>query len=232
MDLLRLSEVKEDDEDFQSPLDILFDELKQENPNHFAVKQYDIFKFAAGKTAKSILISVGVRLAPFNINQIIDLVSKDTLELELSKEEILFLLKNEIQHYELFDGYELKEVDLDKDVKIDAKYTLDPSEVTKGKYLYDVLVPVTDFYNTETNINTENPDILFADRYLADVSFDMIDLDKTEGWAMLDIEEALAENSENACENVEITNKERQIAFKIGENAYELTLVQKRKPKS
>ena len=83
MDLLRLSEVKEDDEDFQSPLDILFDELKQENPNHFAVKQYDIFKFAAGKTAKSILISVGVRLAPFNINQIIDLVSKDTLELEL-----------------------------------------------------------------------------------------------------------------------------------------------------
>ena len=83
MDLLRLSEVKEDDEDFQSPLDILFEELKQENPNHFAVKQYDIFKFAAGKTAKSILISVGVRLAPFNINQIIDLVSKDTLELEL-----------------------------------------------------------------------------------------------------------------------------------------------------
>lgn len=83
MDLLRLSEVKEDDEDYQSPLDILFEELKQENPNHFAVKQYDIFKFAAGKTAKSILISVGVRLAPFNINQIIDLVSKDTLELEL-----------------------------------------------------------------------------------------------------------------------------------------------------
>ena len=83
MDLLRLSEVKEDDEDFQSPLDILFDELKKENPNHFAVKQYDIFKFAAGKTAKSILISVGVRLAPFNIKQIRDLVSKDTLELEL-----------------------------------------------------------------------------------------------------------------------------------------------------
>lgn len=83
MDLLRLSEVKEDDEDFQSPLDILFEELKKENPNHFAVKQYEIFKFAAGKTAKSILISVGVRLAPFNINQIRDLVSKDTLELEL-----------------------------------------------------------------------------------------------------------------------------------------------------
>ena len=83
MDLLRLSEVKEEDEDFQSPLDILFDELKKENPNHFAVKQYDIFKFAAGKTAKSILISVGVRLAPFNISQIRDLVSKDTLQLEL-----------------------------------------------------------------------------------------------------------------------------------------------------
>ena len=94
MELLRLSEVKEDDEDFKSPLDIMFDELKQENPNHFAVKQYDIFKFAAGKTAKSILVSVGVRLAPFNIKQIRDLLSEDTLELELlgDRKTALFII--------------------------------------------------------------------------------------------------------------------------------------------
>lgn len=82
MNLLRLAEVKEDDEDFKSPLDILFDDLKKENPNHFATKQYDIFKLAAGKTAKSILVSVGVRLAPFNIKEVNELVKKDTLELE------------------------------------------------------------------------------------------------------------------------------------------------------
>ena len=94
MDLLRLSDVKEDDEDFKSPLDILFDELKQEKPNHFAVKQYDIFKFAAGKTAKSILVSVGVRLAPFNIDKIRGLLSDDTLELELlgDRKTALFII--------------------------------------------------------------------------------------------------------------------------------------------
>lgn len=94
MDLLRLSEVKEDDEDFKSPLDILFDELKEENPNHFAVKQYSIFKFAAGKTAKSILVSVGVRLAPFNIDKISSLLNDDTLELELlgDRKTALFII--------------------------------------------------------------------------------------------------------------------------------------------
>ena len=94
MELLRLSEVKEDDEDFKSPLDILFDELKKENPNHFAVKQYDIFKFAAGKTAKSILVSVGVRLAPFNIDKISELLSEDTLELEFlgDRKTALFII--------------------------------------------------------------------------------------------------------------------------------------------
>ena len=94
MDLLRLAEVREDDEDFKSPLDILFDELKAEKPNHFAVKQYEIFKLAAGKTAKSILVSVGVRLAPFNINDISNLVSDDTLELELlgDRKTALFII--------------------------------------------------------------------------------------------------------------------------------------------
>ena len=67
MEMLRLAEVKEDNEEYQSPLDIMFAELKEKDPDHFAVRQYDIYKFAPDKTAKSILISVGVRLAAFNI---------------------------------------------------------------------------------------------------------------------------------------------------------------------
>ena len=83
MEMLRLAEVKEDNEDYVSPLDILFEDLKEQNPDHFAYKQYSIYKFAAGKTAKSILISVGVRLAPFNIESIKNIVSDDTLELDM-----------------------------------------------------------------------------------------------------------------------------------------------------
>lgn len=82
MELLRLAEVKEEDEDFESPLDILFNDLKEENPDHFACKQYDLFKLAAGKTAKSILVSVGVRLAPFNIKAVTDLLSEDTIDID------------------------------------------------------------------------------------------------------------------------------------------------------
>ena len=94
MEMLRLAEVKEDDEGYQSPLDIMFDDLKMENPDHFAVKQYDIYKFAAGKTAKSILISVGVRLAPFNIDSISNIVSGDTIGLDMigSEKTALFII--------------------------------------------------------------------------------------------------------------------------------------------
>jgi len=83
MELLRLAEVKEDNEDYKSALDIIFDELRTINPNHFAVKQYDIYKFAAGRTAKSILVSLGVRMAPFNIDSISNIVSGDTLGLDM-----------------------------------------------------------------------------------------------------------------------------------------------------
>lgn len=82
MEMLRLAEVKEDQEDYQSPLDDVFTKLKMKDPDHFAVKQYEIYKFAAGKTAKSILISLGVRLAPFNIKSIRNIVSADTIGLD------------------------------------------------------------------------------------------------------------------------------------------------------
>ncbi|WP_455682879.1 VirD4-like conjugal transfer protein, CD1115 family [Thomasclavelia sp.] len=83
MEMIAAADVREDDEDYQSPLDELFERLSLRNPNSLAVKQYAIYKQAAGKTAKSILISVGVRLAAFNLESIAGLTSTDELELNL-----------------------------------------------------------------------------------------------------------------------------------------------------
>ncbi|MEG0407548.1 MAG: type IV secretory system conjugative DNA transfer family protein [Bacilli bacterium] len=83
MEMIASADVKEDDEDFQSPLDELFERLEIRKPESLAVKQYAIYKQAAGKTAKSILISVGVRLAPFNLDTIASITSVDELELNL-----------------------------------------------------------------------------------------------------------------------------------------------------
>ncbi|MCQ6343140.1 type IV secretory system conjugative DNA transfer family protein [Bacillus cereus] len=82
MDLIMYSTVKEDDENYKNPMDYLFEELEKEDSNHFAVKQYKLYKLAAGKTAKSILISGGARLSPLNIPAFRDLISKDELELD------------------------------------------------------------------------------------------------------------------------------------------------------
>ncbi|MCR8860393.1 type IV secretory system conjugative DNA transfer family protein [Bacillus pseudomycoides] len=82
IDLISYSTVKEDDEDYKNPIDYLFEELEKEDSTHFAVKQYKLYKNAAGKTAKSILISCGARLAPLNIPALRDLISKDELNLD------------------------------------------------------------------------------------------------------------------------------------------------------
>ena len=82
LDLINASEAKEDDEDYQSPVDLLFADLEAKDPDHFAVKQYKKFKMAAGKTLKSILISCGARLAPFDIKELRDLMEYDELELD------------------------------------------------------------------------------------------------------------------------------------------------------
>ncbi len=81
MEMLASAQVKEEDEDYESPLDILFERLEMREPDSIAVKQYHIYKQAAGKTAKSILISVGVRLAAFNLKQIAGLTCTDELDL-------------------------------------------------------------------------------------------------------------------------------------------------------
>ncbi|WP_338971280.1 VirD4-like conjugal transfer protein, CD1115 family [Fusobacterium nucleatum] len=82
LDMIEASEVREDDETYMNPIDRLFEALEKKEPTHFAVKQYKKYKLAAGKTAKSILISCGARLAPFDIRELRDLMSEDELELD------------------------------------------------------------------------------------------------------------------------------------------------------
>lgn len=82
LDMIDASEVREDDETYMNPIDRLFEALEKREPTHFAVKQYKKYKLAAGKTAKSILISCGARLAPFDIRELRELMSEDELELD------------------------------------------------------------------------------------------------------------------------------------------------------
>ena len=82
LDMINAMEVREDDEEFKNPVDLMFDELKERDPDHFAVRQYLKFKLSAGKTAKSILVSCGARLAPFDIRELRELTAYDELELD------------------------------------------------------------------------------------------------------------------------------------------------------
>ena len=82
LDMLNASEVREEDENYKNAVDLMFDRLEQKNPEHFAVRQYRKYKMAAGKTAKSILISCGARMAPFDIKEVRELMEGDELELD------------------------------------------------------------------------------------------------------------------------------------------------------
>ncbi len=97
LDLLNACEVREDDETYKSPVDILFDDLAKKQPEHFAVKQYVKFKMAAGKTLKSILVSCGARLAPFDIKELRDIMTEDELELDTmgDRKTALFLIMSD-----------------------------------------------------------------------------------------------------------------------------------------
>ena len=94
IEFLNAMEVREDDEEFQNPVDLMFEALEKKKPNHFAVRQYKKYKLAAGKTAKSILISCGARLAPFDIKELRDLTAYDELELDtlVEKKTALFVI--------------------------------------------------------------------------------------------------------------------------------------------
>ena len=97
LELINASEAREDDEEYQSPVDLLFADLEERDPDHFAVKQYRKYKLAAGKTAKSILISCGARLAPFDIQELRDLTMYDELQLDTlgDKKTALFLIMSD-----------------------------------------------------------------------------------------------------------------------------------------
>ena len=97
IEFINAMEVREDDEEFQNPVDLMFADLEKENPQHFAVRQYKKYKLAAGKTAKSILISCGARLAPFDIQELRDLTAYDELELDTlgDRKTALFLIMSD-----------------------------------------------------------------------------------------------------------------------------------------
>ena len=97
LEFLNVMEVREDDEEFQNPVDIMFEKLGERQPNHFAVRQYRLYKLSAGKTAKSILISCGARLAPFDIAELREITAYDELELDTlgDRKTALFLIMSD-----------------------------------------------------------------------------------------------------------------------------------------
>ena len=102
IEFINAMEVREDDEEFKNPVDLMFDALESEKPNHFAVRQYKKYKLAAGKTAKSILISCGARLAPFDIPQLREVMAYDELELDRigdRKTAVFFIISDTTQTY-------------------------------------------------------------------------------------------------------------------------------------
>ena len=97
LEMINSMEVREDDEEFKNAVDMLFDELEERSPDHFAVRQYKKYKLAAGKTAKSILVSCGARLAPFDIAELREITKYDELELDTlgDKKTALFLIMSD-----------------------------------------------------------------------------------------------------------------------------------------
>lgn len=97
MEFINASEVRGDDEDYMSPVDMMFRDLEKESPNHFAVRQYKKFKVAAGKTMKSVLISCAARLTPFDIQELRDITMYDELDLDMlgDRKTALFLIMSD-----------------------------------------------------------------------------------------------------------------------------------------
>ena len=97
LEMINASEAREDDPDFQSPVDLMLERLEQKDPDHFAVRQYKKFLLSAGKTRSSILISCGARLAPFDIREVRELMEDDEMELDTIGDEktVLFLIMSD-----------------------------------------------------------------------------------------------------------------------------------------
>ena len=108
LEFINASEAREDDEEFKNPVDELFEDLEKAKPEHFAVRQYKKYKLAAGKTAKSILISCGARLAPFDIAELRDLMAYDEMELDLlgDRRTALFVIISDTDDRRLHEGHD------------------------------------------------------------------------------------------------------------------------------
>ena len=144
LELINASEAREDDEEFQSPVDILFAKLEKEHPDHFAVKQYRKFKLAAGKTLKSILISCGARLAPFDIAELREIMSDDELELDAlgDRKTALFLIMSDTDttfNFVIAMLFE-KQYILTQTVEVEVRYRTETRTDSDGND-YDVEVP-------------------------------------------------------------------------------------------
>ena len=97
LEMLNAMDVREDDEDYKNPVDLIFEELEKKDPGHFAVRQYNKYRLAAGKTLKSILVSCGARLAPFDIKELREITAYDDLELDRigDRKTALFLIMSD-----------------------------------------------------------------------------------------------------------------------------------------
>jgi type IV secretion system protein VirD4 len=175
LELINASEAREDDETFKNPVDLMFDELEERDPDHFAVKQYRKYNLAAGKTAKSILISCGARLAPFDIAELRELMSYDEMELDCigDRKTALFVIISDtddtfnfvvaIMYSQLFNLLCDKADDIYKDAadtivgNCDCTLFLGGKEKSTLKELSEILGKETiDLYNTSETRSTNN----------------------------------------------------------------------------
>ena len=168
LELINASEAREDDEEFQSPVDILFAKLEKEHPDHFAVKQYRKFKLAAGKTLKSILISCGARLAPFDIAELREIMSDDELELDAlgDRKTALFLIMSDTDttfNFVIAMLFE-KQYILTQTVEVEVRYRTETRTDSDGND-YDVEVPYN-YYICKAKL--ENFDFSHVPVYIMD----------------------------------------------------------------
>ncbi|MCI1654137.1 MAG: type IV secretory system conjugative DNA transfer family protein [Lachnospiraceae bacterium] len=160
IEFLNAMEVREDDEEFQNPVDLMFEALEKKKPNHFAVRQYKKYKLAAGKTAKSILISCGARLAPFDIQEVRDVTAYDELQLQPIEKTVIDRCVHQIyQRY--FDNPAPENMPILEDL-YDALLKQDEKEAHHVATALEIYVKGSlKLFNNRTNVDIQNRLVCF-----------------------------------------------------------------------
>ena len=164
LEMINASEAREDDPDFQSPVDLMFERLEQKDPDHFAVRQYKKFLLSAGKTRSSILISCGARLAPFDIREVRELMEDDEMELDTIGDEktVLFLIMSDTDTTFNFilAIYQLRNEDSTRDYRFEPYDRLQAAGLTvdKANYTEVYAAPLTAGTTLEDIYRTFNVD--------------------------------------------------------------------------